>query len=51
MESREQDALNEVDRISDAVSHLRHLLIAATEAELRAQGRSGSPDQTGDEDA
>jgi hypothetical protein len=37
MESREENALNEVDRISVAVDYLRDLLIAATEAELRAK--------------
>jgi hypothetical protein len=44
MESREENALNEVDRISVAVGYLRDLLIAATEAELRANGRSWSPE-------
>jgi hypothetical protein len=39
MESREENALNDVDRISRAVDYLRDLLIAATEAELRANGR------------
>jgi hypothetical protein len=39
MESREDDALNEVDGISRAVDYLRDLLVAATEAELRANGR------------
>jgi hypothetical protein len=37
MESREENALNEVDRISVAVDFLRDLLIAATAAELRAK--------------
>jgi hypothetical protein len=36
MESREENALNEVDRISAAVGYLRDLLMAATEADLRA---------------
>jgi hypothetical protein len=36
MDGREQDALNEVDRITLAVEHLRDLLLAATEADLRA---------------
>ena len=36
MERREEDALTEVDRIAVAVDHLRDLLVAATEAELRA---------------
>jgi len=39
MDRREENALNEVDRISLAVKHLRDLLLAATEAELRAQGK------------
>ena len=39
MDRREQDALNEVDRIALAVEHLRDLLLAATHAELRAQNR------------
>ncbi|HEV7863067.1 MAG TPA: hypothetical protein VGR20_10220 [Acidimicrobiia bacterium] len=39
MESREEHALHEVDRIGRAVDYLRDLLIAATEAELRAQDR------------
>jgi hypothetical protein len=38
MEHREEHALNEVDRIARAVEHLRDLLLAATEAELRALG-------------
>lgn len=37
MDRREEDALNEVDRIALAVEHLRDLLLAATKAELRAQ--------------
>ena len=36
MESREENALNEVDRMATAVDHLRDLLMAATEADLRA---------------
>lgn len=46
MERREEHALNEVERIAVAVEHLRGLLIAATAAELRANGRpqpGGSP--------
>jgi hypothetical protein len=39
MESREEHALNEVDRIAVAVEYLRDLLIAAATAELRASGR------------
>jgi hypothetical protein len=39
MESREEHALNEVDRIAVAVEYLRDLLIAAATAELRANGR------------
>ena len=37
MDRREENALNEVDRIALAVDHLRDLLLAATKAELRAQ--------------
>jgi len=33
---REEDALNELDRISPAVEHLRDLLLAAARAELQA---------------
>ena len=44
MESREENALNEVDRITVAVDYLRDLLIAATEAELRAQGKEPPAD-------
>jgi hypothetical protein len=36
MDRREEKALNEVDRIALAVEHLRDLLLAATQAELRA---------------
>jgi hypothetical protein len=36
MDRREENALNEVDRIALAVEHLRDLLLAATKAELRA---------------
>lgn len=36
MESREKNALNEVDRITVAVNRLRDLLMAATKADLRA---------------
>jgi hypothetical protein len=36
MDRREEDALNEVDRIALAVEHLRDLLLAATKADLRA---------------
>ena len=36
MEGREEDAVKEVDRIAVAVEHLRHLLMAATEADLKA---------------
>ena len=48
MESREENALNEVDRITAAVDHLRDLLMAATEADLRAiskQPAEGNQDQ------
>jgi hypothetical protein len=37
MDRREENALHEVDRIALAVEHLRDLLFAAREAELRAQ--------------
>lgn len=36
MESREEHALNEVDRITVAVNSLRDLLVAAAKADLRA---------------
>jgi hypothetical protein len=39
MDGREERALNEVDRITVAVEHLRNLLLAATKAELRARKR------------
>ena len=39
MDGREQNALNEVDRIAVAVEHLRNLLLAATEADLRAMSK------------
>jgi hypothetical protein len=45
MESREEHALYEVDRITVAVDSLRDLLKAATEADLRAiskQARAGT---------
>ena len=49
MDRREENVLNEVDRISVAVDYLRDLLIAATKAELRANGAyrtaGGSADQ------
>ena len=48
MESREENALNEVDRIAVAVAYLRDLLIAATEAGLRAQGRNLSMEGSAD---
>jgi hypothetical protein len=46
MERREEHALNEVDRIAKTVQHLRTLLIAATAAELRANGRPRHGDET-----
>jgi hypothetical protein len=49
MESREENALNEVDRITVAVGYLRDLLVAATEAELRAQGMERSADESPDQ--
>jgi len=39
MDGREQNALNEVDRIALAVEHLRNLLHAATRADLRAMSK------------
>ena len=48
MESREENALNEVDRIAVAVGYLRDLLVAATEAELRARGMQRSADEPSD---
>jgi hypothetical protein len=36
MDGREQDAVKDVDRIALAVEHLRHLLMAATRADLQA---------------
>jgi len=45
MDGREQNALNEVDRITRAVEHLRDLLHAATKADLRAMSKqpAGEP--------
>jgi hypothetical protein len=45
MESREENALNEVDRITVAVGYLRDLLVAATRAELRAKEMQRSGDE------
>jgi hypothetical protein len=39
MDGREQNALNEVDRIARAVDRLRDLLLAATRADLRAMSK------------
>ena len=39
MDRREEHALNEVDRIARAVERLRDLLVAATEADLRAMSK------------
>ena len=39
MDGREENALNEVDRIALAVEHLRDLLHAATKADLRAMSK------------
>jgi hypothetical protein len=39
MDRREEHALNEVDKITVAVEHLRDLLMAAKEADLRAEGK------------
>lgn len=44
MESREENALHEVDRITVAVDSLRDLLIAATKADLRAISKQRSFD-------
>lgn len=44
MDRREENALNEVDRISLAVEHLRDLLLAATKAELRAKSKQRAPE-------
>jgi hypothetical protein len=44
MESREENALHEVDRITVAVGYLRDLLVAATKAELRAKEMQRSGD-------
>lgn len=44
MESREENALTEVDRIETAVDSLRNLLIAATRADLRALSKQAPPD-------
>ena len=48
MESPEENALNEVDRITEAVGYLRELLVAATGAELRAQDLERSGDEPPD---
>jgi hypothetical protein len=39
MDGREENALNEVDRIARAVDRLRDLLLAATKADLRAMSK------------
>jgi hypothetical protein len=39
MDRREERALNDVDRIPRAVEQLRHLLLAATKADLRAMSK------------
>jgi hypothetical protein len=49
MEDREEDALNEVDRIAVAVDHLRNLLFAATAAGLRAKSKQRSPGTPADQ--
>jgi hypothetical protein len=46
MESREENALHEVDRITVAVNSLRDLLIAATKADLRAISKQPAADGT-----
>jgi hypothetical protein len=48
MESREEHALHEVDRIAVAVEYLRDLLIAAATAELRAIGRQAAAEGSSD---
>jgi hypothetical protein len=45
MDGREQNALNEVDRIALAVEHLRDLLLAATKADLRAMSKQRALEQ------
>ena len=47
MDRREERALNEVDRITDAVKNLRDLLRAATDAELRANRKRPAADLGG----
>lgn len=39
MDGREQNAVNEVDRIAVAVDRLRDLLLAATKADLQAMSK------------
>jgi hypothetical protein len=46
MESREEHALYEVDRITVAVNYLRDLLVAATKADLRAISKQPSVEGT-----
>ena len=48
MESREENALTEVDRITVAVDHLWDLLMAATEADLRAISKQPAAEETQD---
>lgn len=44
MDRREENALNEVDRIALAVQHLRDLLHSAAKAELRAMSKQRAPE-------
>jgi hypothetical protein len=46
MDRREENALNEVDRITVAVEHLRDLLLAARKAELRANSKQRAAEAT-----
>ena len=48
MESREENALTEVDRITVAVNYLRDLLMAATKADLRAISKQPATEGTQD---
>jgi hypothetical protein len=42
MDGREQNAVDELDRIALAVEHLRDLLLAATKADLRAMSKQSA---------
>ena len=47
MDHREEHALHEVDRIALAVDHLRDLLMAAAQADLRAMSKQQVVDGPG----